>query len=102
MIGSTLPCGAKSRDAHLITLDQTQQVFAQSLKNHADMIPIGSTMAEVVEEADDVAVGVGHDMRKGVGCAKSTDRRPGCKGFGGRDEDIRRCRSLISSRAVSV
>ena len=49
------PSHSQDAYAHLITLDQTQQVFAEHLGDHADMITVGTTMAEVVEEANDVA-----------------------------------------------
>jgi len=38
----------------LMSFDQTKQILAQHLENHADVYTIGSFMAEVVKERDNV------------------------------------------------
>jgi hypothetical protein len=44
--------------AHLIPLDEAEEVLAENLCDHAYVVPIRAAVTEVVEEANDVA-GVG-------------------------------------------
>jgi len=38
----------------LISFDQAEQVFAEDLKDHADMATVGTVMTEIIDETDDV------------------------------------------------
>lgn len=38
----------------LVTLDETKEVLAEDLKHHADVCSVGTSVAKVVEEGDDM------------------------------------------------
>jgi len=38
----------------LVTLDETKEVLAEDLKDHADVCSIGTSVSKVVEEGDDM------------------------------------------------
>ena len=48
------PCAVEREDTDLISFDQAQQVLAQGLGDHADVVAVGTTMAKVIEKPDDV------------------------------------------------
>ena len=52
---------------NLMSLYQTEQILAKNFEDHADVHAIRAFMSEVIEEGDDVSVGVRGRGRVGLG-----------------------------------